>query len=95
VANTHSVGGGPVFRFLDSDHFRGSIDAAALYVRAFGGNHLGWSSGVDLTVGFRRTPLRPFFGPFFRYDYTFLPGTDQRGYTIGGVLTLTELSDPE
>jgi hypothetical protein len=92
---SHSVGGGPVFRYLDTDHFRASIGANALFVRAAHANHLGWSALTDLMFGFRRSAWRPFFGPFFRYDYVYLPGDNLREYTIGGGLTLTELADWE
>ncbi|MFH1262233.1 MAG: hypothetical protein V1495_02145 [Pseudomonadota bacterium] len=91
----HELGGGPVFRYLETAHVRGSIGVNALWVNVRNGNHLGWNALVDLMVGSRRATYRPFFGPFFRYDDTLLPGKDVRGYTIGAGFTLTGLADWE
>jgi hypothetical protein len=91
----HELGGGPVFRYLETAHVRGAIEANALWVRVRHGNHLGWNALVDLMFGSRRATYRPFFGPFFRYDHTLLPGKDVRGYTIGAGFTLTGLADWE
>lgn len=91
----HSVGAGPLVRFLDMDHFRGSVEASGLYVRALGRNRWGWSAAADITYGSRKLPLRPFIGPFVRYEALYLPGPDLRMITIGASITLTKLTEFE
>ena len=90
---THTAGGGPLFRYIDFSYFRGEVDAHFNYFRARSGNHVGWSAGGDFMVGFRNAALRPFLGPFFRFEQGYLPGKDLRAYSIGIGLTLTELAD--
>lgn len=91
--DTHLIGGGPLLRYLEMKHIRGEVDAHVHYIRASGGNHLGWGAGADLTFGFPDRSLRPFLGPFFRYEQAFLPGTNLRSFSLGLGLTLTNLAD--
>jgi uncharacterized protein YgiM (DUF1202 family) len=89
----HSAGGGPIVRFVDLTYLRASMDGSALYVRGLGANHFGWSVGSDLTVGNRKAKMRPFIGPFFRYETYYIPGTHLSSMMVGASLTLTNLSD--
>jgi len=91
--DVHSVGGGPVVRYLNWKMLRGQIDANALYIRALGGNHFGWSTGIDFTVGFPNALFKPYLGPFFRVESAYLPGPNLRTLIIGLTITLTGYSD--
>ncbi|MFH1017955.1 MAG: SH3 domain-containing protein [Pseudomonadota bacterium] len=88
-----SVGGGPYFRLLNMHYLRASMDGNALYVRGLKANHFGWSAGGDVTIGNRKAKLRPFFGPFVRYERYSLPGRDLGSLFVGASLTLTNLTD--
>ena len=89
----HSVGGGPLIRFLDWGPVRASADGNGLYVRGLNANHFGWSAGGDLTFGFRKARLMPFIGPFARYERVYLSGPNLSSFLFGLSLNLTNLAD--
>jgi hypothetical protein len=89
----HTVGGGPVYRYLDWKFMRGTADANFLYARGGGDNNFGWSVGWDLTFGFPEAKLRPFFGPFVRYETIYLDGPDVSSLSLGAGITLTGFTD--
>jgi hypothetical protein len=72
---------------------RGSFDANALWVRGLDQNHFGWSMGGDLTAGFRKAVLKPFIGPFFRYEKFYIGGPNVSAYTYGLGITLTNFAE--
>ncbi len=88
-----TVGGGPVIRYLDLNHFRGSLDGNFIYARAFGHNEIGWSAGWDFTFGFKDTILRPFIGPFVRFEQIYADGPNLTTWSFGLSISLTNFTD--
>ncbi len=89
----HTAGAGPIFRYLDYGYLRGHASVEGLYARALDTHHFGLSFGGDLLFGFKDMTLRPFFGPFFRYETIYLPGDNLRCMQMGLSLTFTNLTD--
>ena len=71
----------------------GEFDINALYVRGLNQNHFGWNLGGDLTFGFRKTYLKPFLGPFFRYEKDYISGNNLKSFSYGLGITLTSFAE--